>query len=134
MPFYVAYMIGVDIFFNSPAFDASTGPPLWLIVAFAATSLLVFVVVVWFLVQKVRGKVSVKRERFYVAMFLAMLISGFVDDALKGLASLIFNVSSIWVMIPLYLLSGVVLLAIFAFIMNRFVTADSDSYSSAATD
>ncbi|QWY65443.1 hypothetical protein BJP78_27695 (plasmid) [Mycobacterium avium subsp. hominissuis] len=84
----------------------------------------------WFITQKARGKISVTRERAYVGLLITVVVSGFIDDALKGLASLVFHAKSIWVLIPLYILSWVVLLAVGAVTMSRMAARSGDTPAS----
>jgi predicted permease len=119
LPIYVALMVGVDALFNSAGLNTRNDLPLWLVIAFTIMALAVFVIVAWFLVQKVRGKVPVKRERAYAGFLIALVISGFVDDGLKGLTSLLFHSRSIWISIPVYILSYVVLLAVGVYVLRK---------------
>lgn len=129
LPVYVALMIGADTFFNSAGLNTNIDLPLWLIIAFTGMALTVFLIVAWFVTQKARGKVPFKRERFYMGILIALIVSGFIDDGLKGLASLLFHAKSIWIMIPMYILSYVALLGVLAFILNK-IAARSDGASS----
>lgn len=132
LPVYVALMVGADTFFNSAGLNTSTDLPLWLIVAFTVMALAVFLIVAWFVTQKARGKVPVKRERFYMGILIALIVSSFIDDGLKGLASLLFHTRSIWIMIPMYILSYVALLAVLAVVLNK-MTAKSEGSSPSST-
>lgn len=125
LPVYVALMLCTDAFFNKTGLNTKNNLPLWLIVAFTAMALAVFLVVAWFITQKARGKISAKRERVYAGILLAFIVSGFIDDGLKGLAAILFDAKSIWVMIPIYILSYVALLAVLVFTLNK-VAARSD--------
>ncbi|MBO0863644.1 MAG: hypothetical protein J2P16_01040 [Mycobacterium sp.] len=125
LPVYVLLMAGVDSLFNSASFNTKNDLPWWLIIGFTVMALAVFLIVAWFLVQKTRGKVPVQRERVYTGFLVALIISGFVDDGLKGLASLFFHSRSIWIDIPLYILSYVVLLALLVFILNKVAAKPS---------
>lgn len=71
------------------------------------------------LVQKARGNVPVQRDRAYTGFFLALFVSGLVDDGLKGVAALLFHSRSVWISIPIYILSYVVLLALVVLIVNN---------------
>lgn len=127
LPVYVVLMIGADSLFHHTKLNTRNDLPWWLIVAFTIMSLAVFLVVAWFLVQKARGKVPVKRERVYAGFLIALIVSGFVNDALKGLAALLFHSRTIWISIPLYILSYVVLLALLVFILNRTARESGDT-------
>jgi preprotein translocase subunit SecY len=119
LPVYVILMAGVDSLFNTASFNTKNHLPWWLVIGFTVAALAVFLIVAWFLVQQARGKVPVQRECAATGFVVALVISGFVDDGLKALASLLFHARSIWIDIPLYILSYVVLLAVFVFVLNR---------------
>lgn len=129
LPVYVALMIGVDSLFNSAGLTTKNNLPWWLIIAFTVMAIAVFLIVGGFLVQKARGKVPANRERAYIGFLVALVISGFVDDGLKGLTWLLFGSRSIWLSIPLYILSYVVLLAVLVFILNRVAARPSGDTS-----
>ncbi len=120
LPVYVVLMMAADSIFNAAAFSSKNDLPWWLIVGFAAAAIAVFFFVAWFLVQKGRGDVPVQRERAATGFIIAIIISGFVDDGLRGLASLLFHSKSIWISIPVYILSYVVLLTLLVLIVNKF--------------
>jgi protein-S-isoprenylcysteine O-methyltransferase Ste14 len=125
LPVYVVVMAGLDSIFNSAHFKTNNDLPWWLVIGFSLAALAVFLIVAWFLAEKARGKVSVQRERAYGGFFGALIISGFVDDGLRGLASLLFHSRSIWISIPLYILSYVVLLAVLVLIVNKVAAKPS---------
>lgn len=57
-----------------------------------------------------------------MAFFIALVISGLIDDGLKGLTKLIFHSMSIWILIPFYILSYAVLLGVIVVVVNRAST------------
>jgi hypothetical protein len=118
LPVYVVLMAAADSIFNSAGLKTKNDLPLWLIIGFTVVALAVFLIVTWFLAQKSRGKVPVQRERAATGFIIALVVSGFVDDGLRGLASLVFHSRSIWISIPVYVLSYVVLLALIVLIVN----------------
>lgn len=124
LPVYVALMVGTDWLFDSSGLDTRNDLPLWLVIGFTIMAVLVVLIVAWYLVQRTRGKVAPKRERVYMAFLIALVISGFIDDGLKALTKLIFHSMSIWILIPFYILSYAILLAVIVVVMNR-VTAKS---------
>jgi H+/Cl- antiporter ClcA len=125
LPVYVVLMAGLDSIFNSARFKTNNDLPWWLVIGFTLAALAVFLIVAWFLTQKARGKIPVQRERAFAGFFGALIISGFVDDGLRGLASLLFHSRSIWISIPLYILSYVVLLAALVLIVNKVAAKPS---------
>lgn len=120
LPVYVVLMAAADSVFNSAAFSTKADLPWWLIAGFTAAAMAVFLIVTWFLMRKGRGNVPVQRERAATGFVIALIVSGFVDDALRGLTSLVFHSKSIWLSIPVYILSYVVLLALVVLIVNKF--------------
>ncbi|MEB3070855.1 hypothetical protein [[Mycobacterium] vasticus] len=98
-------MILLNLFFDSAGLNTDSDLPIWLIIAFAAMSIAVVCVLAWFISQKARGRISVKKENFYLGILITVIVSGFIGDGLQAVASMIFKSTSIWVMIPVYLLS-----------------------------
>ena len=109
LPVYVALMVGVDVLFKSAGLDEKGALPSWLVIGFTVMALAVFVIVARFLVKKARGRVPVSRERTYLGFLVALMLSGFVGDGLKSVAALAFHGISIWISIPLSILSYVIL-------------------------
>lgn len=127
LPVYVALMVGTDLLFDSSGLDTRNDLPLWLVIGFTIMAVLVVLIVAWYLVQRTRGKVAPKRERVYMAFLIALVISGFIDDGLKALTKLIFHSMSIWILIPFYILSYAILLAVIVVVMNRVTTKSADT-------
>lgn len=125
LPVYVVLMAAADSIFNSASFKTKNDLPWWLVIGFTIVALAVFLIVTWFLVQKSRGKIPVQRERAATGFIIALIVSGFVDDGLRGLASLLFHSRSIWISIPVYVLSYAVLLALIILIVNRLAAHPS---------
>jgi hypothetical protein len=120
LPVYVVLMAASDSIFNSAGFNTKNDLPWWLVVGFTVAAIAVFLLVARFLVQRAHGNVPVQRERAATGFLIALIISGFVDDGLRGLASLLFHSKSIWISIPLYVISYVVLLTLVVLIVNKF--------------
>lgn len=127
LPIYVAWMVGTDLLFNSSGVNTSNDLPLWLIIGFTIMAVLVVLIVAWYLVQRSRGKVPPRRERVYMGFLTALLISGFIDDGLKALTKPIFHSMSIWILIPLYIVSYAILLAVMVVVINRVTTKPADT-------
>lgn len=126
-PFYLAYMIFINIFFDSAGLNSGNDLPIWLIVSFTVMSIAVVCVLAWYASRKARGKITVKRENFYLGILITVIIAGFVDDALKALASIVFKSSSIWVMIPVYLLSYAAMWVVASLVFTRILKRSEDS-------
>lgn len=135
LPVYVIGMILLDIFFESSEFNTRNDLPLWLVIAFVASSVLTFGVLSWYFIQKGRGRISVKRERFYIGFLIALFISDSVDDVLRGLVSVAFNTASVWVMIPMYIFSYVIMWTVFVFVFTKVIkNPDAATPETAAGD
>jgi hypothetical protein len=133
LPVYVVLMAAADSIFNSADFNSTNDLPWWLIAGFTVAAITVFLVVAWFLTLKARGNVPVQRERAATGFLIALIISGFVDDGLRGLASLMFHSKSIWVSIPIYVISYVVLLTLVVLMVNRFAAKPSAGNAESAS-
>jgi hypothetical protein len=96
LPIYVVTMTALEVVFRKTGLNTKGYIPLWLIVVFTLMALACFIIVAWFLTQKVRGKIAVNRERGYLAVVVAVIVSGFVSDGLRGLATLVFHGTPIW--------------------------------------
>ena len=126
-PFYLAYMILINVFFDSAGLNTGNDLPIWLIVSFTVMSIAVVCVLAWYVAQKARGKITVKRENFYIGILITVVIAGLVDDALKALASIAFKSSSIWVMIPVYLLSYAAMWVVASLVFTKILKRSEDS-------
>lgn len=56
LPVYVVLMAGVDSIFNSARFKTNNDLPWWLVIGFTLATLAVFLIVAWFLAQRLAGK------------------------------------------------------------------------------
>ena len=128
-PFYLAYMILVNLFFDSAGLNTGNDLPVWLIVAFTAMSIAVVCVLAWYVSQKGRHKIAVKRENFYLGILITVVVAGSVNDALKALASIVFKSSSIWVMIPVYMLSYAALWVVASIVFTKILKRSEASAS-----
>lgn len=127
LPVYVALMVGTDLLFDSSGLNTSNDLPLWLVIGFTLMAVLVVLIVAWYLMQRSHGKVPPKRERVYIGFLIALIIWGFINDGLKALTTLIFHSMSIWILIPFYILSYAILLAVMVVVMNRVATKHTDT-------
>jgi len=118
LPFFVAAMLAVDLIFDSAHFKAGKAVPFWLIVGFVASALAVVVVGIWVVTRHAGGKIPQKSEHAYIAIVAGLLVSGFVGDALSGVAALLLGGKSVWTMTASYALGYVALLWTIAFTMK----------------
>lgn len=115
LPLYVAAMITVDIVFKSAHVSPTKPLPVWIVVGFIASAIVVVAVGVWYFTQRSAGKVTPKREHAYIAIVVGVMVSGFVGDTVSGIAGIFMGGKSLWVMAPSYALAYVVLLWTIAF-------------------
>lgn len=100
---YLAWVIAVDLLFDSASPpDSNTSVPLWMVVGFVVSALAVAGVVLWYLIRRASGKVPEQRHHTYMAILVAVILSGFVDDALKGTTWLLLGGHPWWVLVPIY--------------------------------
>jgi hypothetical protein len=126
LPFFVAAMLATDLIFDSAHLKANRSVPVWMIAGFIASALAVVAAGIWYLTRHAGGKIPQKREHAYVAVLVGVMVSGFVGDALGGIAALFLGGKSVWVMIPSYALAYVVLLWTIAFAMKVLDGNDHD--------
>ncbi len=119
MPLYVALMLALDGFFSSAAMGAPGELPIWLLVAFIAMAIAVFVIVGRYLFSERRHPITASRKRGYLAILAGVVVSGITNDFLAALASLTLHTRSIWVMVPIYTLTYLVLLTVTLWVLNR---------------
>lgn len=127
LPVYVAWMVGTDLLFNSSGLNTRNDLPLWIVIGFTIMAVLVVLIVAWYLTQRTRGKISPQRERVYMGFLIALLIWGFLNDGLEAVVKLIVPSMSIWILIPFYILSYAILLAVMVVVMNRVTTKSTDT-------
>ncbi|ODR15023.1 hypothetical protein [Mycobacterium shimoidei] len=118
LPIYLVGMIAVDVLFDAASPASSTTVPMWMVVGFIICALAVAVIVLWYLVRRTSGKVPEQRHGAYMALLAAILVSGFVSDALKGVASLLLGGHPWWVLVPIYILGYAVMLAVLVYATN----------------
>ncbi len=118
LPFFVAGMLAVDLIFDSARPKAGNAVPVWMIVGFIAAALTVVVVGIWSVTRHASGKIPRKREHAYIAIVVGVMVSGFVGDALSGVAALLLGGKSVWTMATSYALAYVILLWTIAFTMD----------------
>lgn len=102
LPLYLAWVIAVDLLFDSASTASSTSVPMWMVVGFIVSAFAVAGVILWYLIKRASGQISIQREHTYTALLVAIVVSGFVSDALKGLATLLLGGHPWWVLIPAY--------------------------------
>jgi hypothetical protein len=134
LPVYVVAMTGVDAVLHSAGFDTEPDMPWWLIVTFIVTALVVFCTAAWYLARQASGKIPVQRERGYAGFFVALIVAGVVDDGLKDAATLPLYHRSIWIDVPLSIISWSVLLAVLAFVTNKFARSQSAGHRADPVD
>lgn len=115
LPLYLIGVIAVDVLLNSASPASSTSVPLWMVAGFVVSALAVAGIVLWYLVKRARGKVPLQRHHTYMALLLAIVVSGFVSDALKGVASLLLGGHPWWVLVPIYTIGYAVLWAVLVY-------------------
>lgn len=120
LPLYLVAVIAVDVVFDSASPASSTSVPTWMVVGFIVSALAVAAIVLGYLVRRAGGKVPQQRHNAYMALLVAILVSGFVSDALKGLASLLLGGHPWWVLVPIYTIGYAVLWAVLEYASNRF--------------
>jgi hypothetical protein len=118
LPFFVAAMLAIDLIFDSAHLNAGKAVPAWMIVGFIAAALAVVGVGIWSVTRHASGKIPQKREHAYIAIVVGVMVSGFVGDALSGIAALLLGGKSVWTMAASYAVAYVLLLWTIAFTMN----------------
>jgi hypothetical protein len=118
LPFFIAAMLAIDLIFDSAHLKAGKAVPVWMIVGFVGSALAVVVVGIWLITRHASGKVPQKREHAYIAIVVGVMVSGFVGDALSGVAALLIGGKSVWTMAASYALAYVALLWTTAFTMK----------------
>lgn len=126
LPFFVAAMLAIDLVFDSAHLKAGKPVPAWMVAGFIASALAVVAVGIRYVTRRASGKIPQKREHAYVAVLVGVVVSGFVGDALGGIAALFLGGKSVWVMVPSYALAYVVLLWTIAFTMKVLDGNDHD--------
>lgn len=101
-------------------------------VGFIVSAVVVAGLVLWYLSRRAAGKVPQQRQHVYTALLVAIVVSGFVDDALKGVAWLLLGGHPWWVLVPIYTLGYAACWAVLVLMVNWLEhRADDRSRSSA---
>lgn len=119
LPVYVAVMMILDVFFNSPAMGRPGELPLWLLFAFIAMAIAVFVIVGRYLFQRNRKAIPASTERAMLAILAGAVVSGMANNVLAGVVTLLLHTRSLWVMIPIYILTYLVFFAVAQWVLSR---------------
>jgi len=120
LPAYLAVVITIDAVFIHTRLTPGRPVPLWLVVAFITTAVVVAIVAIWYVVRWAGGKVPQQRHHVYMSLLVGIVISGFIADALKGIASLVLHGQPVWVLVPIYTIGYAVFCAVLAYTANRF--------------
>jgi len=102
LPLYLVWTIAVDVLFDSAGPSGGTSVPAWMIVGFIVSTVAVAGAVFWYLFKRGSGEVPRQRQHMYTALFVAIVASGFVDDALEGVAWILLGGRPWWVLVPIY--------------------------------
>lgn len=86
LPLYLVWAVTIDVLFDSASPPGSKSVPAWMTIGFVVSAVVVAGVVLWYLSRHAAGKVPQQRQHVYTALLVAIIVSGFVDDALKGAA------------------------------------------------
>lgn len=124
LPVYLAWVLMIEGLFNSASPAGTKSVPVWMIVGFIVSAVAVAVVVIWYLIARGGGKVPQQRHHAYMAVLIAIVVSGFVDDALKGVAVLLFGRHHWWALIPAYTLGYAVFWVVLAYTASMFARRD----------
>lgn len=118
LPLYVVWAVTVDVWFDSASPPSSKSVPAWMTVGFLVSAVVVAGVVLAYLSRRATGNVPQQRHHVYVALFVAIIVSGFVADALKGVAWLLLGGHPWWVLVPIYTLGYAACLAVLVLMVN----------------
>ncbi|WP_083213410.1 hypothetical protein [Mycobacterium malmoense] len=130
LPLYVVGAVTVDVWFDSASPPGSKSVPTWMTVGFIVSAVFVAGVVLWYLSRRAAGKVPQQRQHVYTALFIAIIVSGFVADALKGAAWLLLGGHPWWVLVPIYTLGYAACWAVLMLMVNRLERRTDDRSNS----
>jgi hypothetical protein len=128
LPPYLVVVIAIDMAFNHVHFSPGRPVPLWLIFFFIATAVAVTVVVIWYLVKHASGQVPQQRHHAYMSLLVAVIVSGFFSDGLKGVASLFLRGQPWWILLPIYTLGYAVFCVALVYTAGRFERRRAGDY------
>lgn len=129
LPLFLAWEIAIDALFDSGAATRSSSVPVWMVVGFVVSALAAAGITLWYLIRRQGGKVPQQQQHTYLALLVAIVVAGFVSDALKGAASLLLGAHPWWVLIPIYTLGYAVCWAMLVFMLGRFANHANDERS-----
>lgn len=124
LPFYVVAMVIVDRVSSSAVMGRPDELPIWLLVVFTAMAITVFALVSRYLSARKRGAVSGSTERAILAILAGVVVSGTANDVLAGVVSLLLPDRSVWVMVPIYILTYLICLAVVQWVLSRGARAE----------
>lgn len=118
LPLYLVWVLVIEGLFNSASPAGSKSVPMWMVVGFIVSAVVVAVVVIWYLIARGGGKIPEQRHHAYMAILIAVVVSGFVDDALKGVAFLLLGGHHWWALIPVFTVGYAVFCAVLVYSAN----------------
>jgi ABC-type uncharacterized transport system YnjBCD permease subunit len=132
LPLYVVWAVTVDVLFDSATPPGSKSVPAWMTVGFIASAVIVAGVVLWYLSRRAAGKVPTQRHHVYIALFVAIIVSGLVEDAGKGAAWLIIGSHPWWALVPICTIGYAALWVAFVLMANWLERRADDRNTSRA--
>lgn len=130
---YLVWAVTIDVLFDRASPPSSKSVPAWMTVGFIVSAVVAAGVVLWYLSRRAVGKVPQQRQHVYTAFLVAIIVSGFVDDALKGVAWLLLGRHPWWVLVPIYTVGYAACWAVLVLMVNWLEhRADDRSGSSRA--
>ena len=118
LPLYLVWAIAIDVLSDSTGPSGATSVPTWMIVGFVVSAVAVAGAVLWYLIKRASGEVLQQRQHIYTTLFVAIVASGFVDDALKGVAWVLLGGRPWWVLVSIYTIGYAVCWVVLVLVAN----------------
>lgn len=125
LPLYLVWVLVIEGLFKSGGSTDAKAVPGWMVAGFIMSAIAVACVALWYLIARRGGKVPEQRHHAYLALLISVVISGLVDDALKGVAALIVPGPPWWVLVLVYAAGYAVFCAVLVYVANIFVRRTS---------
>ncbi|MCG5432373.1 hypothetical protein LV457_08705 [Mycobacterium sp. MYCO198283] len=119
LPPYLVWAVAIDLLFHSADRSNATTVPLWMVIGVAVSAVGVAAAVLWFLIRRSSGTMPENRQYTYVALLAGVVVSGFVTDALEGLASVALGGHPWWLLAAIYTVGYAICCAVVALTLRR---------------
>jgi hypothetical protein len=118
-PVYAAVAVLAETMLGSGNPASRSHAPIWRVAVFCLTALTVTVVILRYVLRRTADKVPTGHQDFYWTLLVALVVSGVVESAGKGVATVLLGGHPWWALVPIFGLGYAALWAVVAMRLTR---------------